>query len=467
VTDVTDTVSLVNRSVREPKPPTMGSARCALQLLLLLQLILINVTVAIHSISLANGILVEPQMALSAADDASKDTSAGQTRMFLAQFSTPLRDMAQSAHPTMVAMATPAALFDAHSALLRSDRSALQQLSADGLVNWFTEWSPSFKLGAAVRELVAAGAEFDLPITVVATLECNDGAAESLTLPAGVSAVDGETNACFAVLRVESRAAVNALAAMDRVLWIERHTPSAPHSRDAAHVMQSDVDQPAASDPTSFYDAGIDGTGQIVHIADNGLSMRSCFFNDSSMSFVPDQVFMNARKVLLYDASFADAVGDEHGTSMSSIAVGMCAASEPLAVETNVFRGVAYNAKMTFSDLQVQGEQFTARIAIFTHWTRGYNVGARIFSNSFGDDTTGYTETDRQGDSWIANSARDALVLVSAGNDGTSEPITWTGKNVLTVASSINDVTFVRLAYGSPQVELWANGAVDRVFQRA
>ena len=76
-----------------------------------------------------------------------------------------------------------------------------------------------------------------------------------------------------------------------------------------------------------FFDVGLDGTGQIVAVANGGLDRENCYFYDKSSS---TQIYgsngwnLNQHKIFHYDDSFGDRAekSQGHGTYVSSIIAG-------------------------------------------------------------------------------------------------------------------------------------------------
>jgi hypothetical protein len=243
---------------------------------------------------------------------------------------------------------------------------------------------------------------------------------------------------------------------MPSVLWIARHSPAVTaHTREASRVLQSFFVEPAPADTNLFYAAGIDGTGQIINIVDGGLATLPCFFNESP-AFTFDSFNASARKLIYYATTFGDrlATADGHGTEMASIAAGAAlAGSSPLADEANRYRGIAYNARIAFTDIEHgdTGRKVPTDFALL--WQSALFNGARIFSHSFSDNVTVYGETDRQIDSFVSQNP-SLLAIVSAGN---GQKIAWEAKNVLIVGSSRNDRTSRAIVLGNERFLLYVN----------
>ncbi len=119
---------------------------------------------------------------------------------------------------------------------------------------------------------------------------------------------------------------------------------------------------------TPLYDLGITGVGQIAGLIDFGVIIAHCSFNDPLHAVGPLH-----RKVLSYDAPFAN---DTHGTHCAGTLLGDGGLP-------NSTRGVAYGARLVFSQYPQATEmsQYAKHLA-------AYDLGARVHSNSWGDDST-------------------------------------------------------------------------------
>lgn len=124
---------------------------------------------------------------------------------------------------------------------------------------------------------------------------------------------------------------------------------------------------------TKIWTQGIHGEGQVVGHIDGNIDMNSCYFKD----LVNNTPGPGHRKVVFY--SSAGGPNDQHGTHTGGSSAGD---AQPVNGSTSN-RGIAYLAKLAHSEL-VNGS-FTA---FTTQATTLANQGARVYTNSWGDDTT-------------------------------------------------------------------------------
>lgn len=166
---------------------------------------------------------------------------------------------------------------------------------------------------------------------------------------------------------------------------------------------------------TPLYDNGLRGEGQIVAVQDSALDRNHCSFLDPV-----NPVGDNHRKILRYNTAAGSV---SHGTHVAGIVAGD-------AGDNTDTRGVAYLAKIVYDTYGPQDEStITARL--LNH----YNQGARVHTNSWGDDgTTAYTGQCRGIDNHVWN-FEDSLVLFAVTNT-TALKTPENAKNCLAVGAT-------------------------------
>ena len=186
-----------------------------------------------------------------------------------------------------------------------------------------------------------------------------------------------------------------------------------------------------------FFDVGLDGSNQIVAIADGGLDIDNCYFHDSTQteSNYNDAIYgenkwdYNARKIVHYDDSFGDRIerGNGHGTYVSSIVAGKRSADGTVESIGHA-DGTAPGSKIAFFDMEVGAwgidDPGPERIINSLYNANGSdqstpNKGARVINASWGRSYGGqYTSFCRKYDEMLRNEFSDLLFVVSAGNTG-------------------------------------------------
>lgn len=239
----------------------------------------------------------------------------------------------------------------------------------------------------------------------------------------------------------------NFLAKEDAVNWVEVTPTLVFFTKWAKGVTQTGDYK---SKP--FSDMGLDGTGQIIGVADTGLDAQACFIQDTEQPFPYNTVNLKHRKVVSYiayadnlenwDASedSKDPIG--HGTHVSSTIVG-----NSLFNGMSDYNGLAPKAKVAFFDIAKYDSQ--KNVVLFPPgdlnnelFTKLYKAGAKVQSMSWGSpDSNCYSSYAVMVDEFMWNNP-DALVVFAAGNsgaDGDYSVVTpSTAKNCLTVGASYN-----------------------------
>ena len=175
-------------------------------------------------------------------------------------------------------------------------------------------------------------------------------------------------------------------------------------------------------------DEGLDGSGQIVGVTDDGLDLTSGYFYDPD---VPE-AGPTHRKVLAY-IPYADGVqGEElgHGTHVSGTVAG----------EANTeWDGIASHARLVFFDIGFPNDLSLDVPSDLAGDALGpiRDLGAFIDNNSWGSGTVAYTSMSQSADAF-AWAHKDFLTVFAAGNDGPDANTVvapTNAKNALTVGS--------------------------------
>lgn len=236
--------------------------------------------------------------------------------------------------------------------------------------------------------------------TVVRALRAIEGAVVH-----GVDTVAG--NATVRATIPSDRAA--ALAELDDVQYVEDAPEITLRNSTTRWIVQSNV-----TNVTPFYDNGIRGEGQVVGIMDGKINVTHCSFSDVN------PIGPTHRKILAYNTSQGS---DTHGTHVAGTAVGDAGANDNT-------RGIAYLGKLVFDDIPAFTEA-----GMFANLQQHHNQGARVHTNSWGDDgTTSYNSLTRGIDSF-SHSFEDSLVLFAVTNTSTLKN-PENAKNLLAVGAS-------------------------------
>jgi subtilisin family serine protease len=219
-----------------------------------------------------------------------------------------------------------------------------------------------------------------------------------------------------------------------------------------------------ANDDLSWLPAlGLDGSGEVVALADSGIDWDHCAFAPDLP--LPLNTFNNSKqKIIAYFSAGMPSAGDfaractqrcgsgdasddleGHGTHVAGTAAGRAPASSSYSP----YNSMAAAARIVFTDIQVSSDSLTIPDDLYSGiFADAYAAGARIHSNSWGCGRAPGDPVTRCNvyDAMAADIDRfaweheDFVVLVAAGNDGTSGAGTVstpaTCKNCITVGSS-------------------------------
>ncbi len=217
---------------------------------------------------------------------------------------------------------------------------------------------------------------------------------------------------------------LGALAALPAVQFIEEAPEVTERNLTTRWIVQSNI-----PGQTPLYANGLTGAGQVIGIVDSRPDVNHCSFFDA-VPFGPAH-----RKILAYNATTANPAS--HGTHVAGIACGDAGAED----ET---RGVAYGAKFVYSPIPAFTEE-----GILNVLTPHHAQGARIHTNSWGDDgTTSYSSLCRGIDVFM-NANEDDLVLFACSNSP-----------VLTSPENCKNALAVGATQNSPNQDFFCYGGV-------
>ena len=212
------------------------------------------------------------------------------------------------------------------------------------------------------------------------------------------------------------------------------------------------ITQSNVRDSRPFFDEGLDGSGQIVAVADGGLDVDNCYLADSSVTSIygPARWNLNHRKVVHYDDSFGDRLEIEagHGTYVSGIISGRRSTGGNDNESAGHADGTAPGTKLAFFDMEV-GSRGIDDPGIERIFKSLYNPdgssGARVVNASWGRSYGGrYTSFCREVDAALRSAYPDLLFVLSAGNTGRRDGVSSIQnpgdcKNSLAVGATLSE----------------------------
>jgi hypothetical protein len=175
------------------------------------------------------------------------------------------------------------------------------------------------------------------------------------------------------------------LAEIPEVQFVENAPEFTKRNSSVRWIGQSNV-----INQTPVYDAGITGAGEVIAVVDGRIDQNHCSFSGG--------------KIIAYNTS---AGSDDHGTHVAGTAAGNGGVD-------NDTRGMAYDANIVFDTIP----SFTDS-AFYAVASQHHNQGARIHTNSWGDDgTTAYNSLCRGIDRFM-HDFEDSLILFAVTNTST------------------------------------------------
>ncbi|MCP3978751.1 MAG: S8 family serine peptidase [bacterium] len=337
-----------------------------------------------------------------------------------------------------VAGAEPLSYLPDRAYVVRAGAASLDGIRALGGVRWAGAFRPEWKLAPDLGTRPFVDATRRGAGRMRATVELHPG--EDLDAAARAAAGLGAEllgrQRFAAVRRLELRATrgqLERLARLDAVAWIEESGELSLRNDDAHWVVQGG-DAPA----TPVWDRGLHGEGQIVGVIDSPIDVRSCFFRDPrDNSPGPDH-----RKIVSYRSS-QGLVGFSHGTHVAGIVAGDAVPATGSAGN----RGHAWAARIAFDNAgDIYGSDFDPS-NLYERLTLARADGARVHSNSWGDEgTVRYTTWSRDAD-LFAYDHEDALVVFATSSRSTLRT-PENAKNVLAVGATGNGTESDALCIG-------------------
>ena len=266
-------------------------------------------------------------------------------------------------------------------------------------VVWAGEYRPALKIQPLLAGLARQHPDLPVPVTVQ-TFAPEDAAGVAAQLAAaGASDLSATPAKRWGLVRgVLPAAAAAELAALPEVQWIEHHETPRILNDAARAADRLNVDAAQA-------EHGLDGTGQIVAIADTGLDTGDT--NTLSPDFAGRllHVFDTGRLTNWSDTYY-------HGTHVAGSLLGNGAASG------GQYRGAAPGAQLVFQSVMTASQTLNLPDDLNDFYRPPYEHGARIHSDSWGSAVAGqYTADAMTTDEFIWDHP-DQFVAYAAGNDG-------------------------------------------------
>ena len=253
------------------------------------------------------------------------------------------------------------------------------------------------------------------------------------------------------------------LALFPEIFWLDLEPRRTLLNDTTVWVAQSGT---SGGQATPVYDAGIVGQGQIVGVLDTGIDPDMCYFRDTTLGLPPQNpcnggtvVNNNQRKVIGVDFLWANECSggisanewdtQDHGTHVAGTVAGDNFAN-PLSHDPG--DGLAPGAKLVIQDCGFQTDNCAdcpgigacPVVDLNPVFQQAYDQGARIHTNSWGDDENNpvqglYSAGSEDADEFMWNN-KDFLLVFAAGNSGpgtTTVGSPSTAKSVVSVGATL------------------------------
>lgn len=318
--------------------------------------------------------------------------------------------------------------------------------------SWSGPYQPLYKISPAIAAMETVAADDKTragdfrPVMVQVYPDADLGEVVRKIRGLGVKGVAGSRqNALFSRVRLlltpaEIAALREPLAGLRDVFWIDLEGRRTLRNDTTVWVGQSGL---SGGQTTPIFSQGIFGEGQTVGIIDTGIDPDSCYFRDTARGLPPTNacnggtvVDTAQRKIIAVDFLWStDCAGgiastewdtQNHGTHVAGTVGGDNFAN---LLTHNTGDGMAPGAKLVIQDAGFQTDNCgdlpgigCPVVDLNPIFQQAYNQGARIHTNSWGDNENAavqnnYTAGSQDVDEFMWNH-KDFLIFFAAGNAG-------------------------------------------------
>jgi len=325
---------------------------------------------------------------------------------------------------------TGAVLFDYipnNAFIVRMNSRVLARVEALDTVQWIGIYQPYYKISNGLSGSYSTCSNAEQSIYTNITVLLFD-AQDSIFISNEIQALGGViTNNGGDILwvRIESSKIAD-IAAIPGVCWIEKLS---------RFVILNDVAANIANVYETRNTYGLNGSGQIVAVADTGL--------DTGVNGASMHDDLEGRIIKIYDTAGDNDASDVysgHGTHVAGSVLGDGSCSN------GQFKGMAPQAELIFQAAGLSNDWLNIPDGLNDLFLQAYDEGARIHTNSWGTEDEkkygNYTSESQIVDDFLWNHP-DMVILFAAGNCGIYGSNTvlapGTAKNSITVGTSEND----------------------------
>ncbi|RIK69205.1 MAG: hypothetical protein DCC65_00200 [Planctomycetota bacterium] len=298
------------------------------------------------------------------------------------------------------------------------------KLGGLAFVRWVAPFDKSWKLDPAIgrpqfetpaRQAQAALGRVQLVVALFEGSDLNAALERIASLP-DVSVLNTDTASAQPMIELSMPLTDHSkLAEIDEVQWVEEAPELTKRNSSNKWILQTNV-----TNSTTVWDRGIRGENQVGHVCDGAVKTSHCSFSDPA----GNPIGPSHRKILAY---FGTTGSDSHGTHVA----GTCLGNEQPVSGGTTNRGLAYLAKLVFTNVDTE----ISSTNLFTKLQQAHNAGARVHTNSWGNDsTTSYNSWARDIDRF-SHTYEESLVIFAVTNINSTIRNPENAKNCLAVAA--------------------------------
>ncbi len=288
-----------------------------------------------------------------------------------------------------------------HALLVEAPPAARRTIAAHPQVRWAGEYQPRYKLQPLLAALAREEPELPVPVTIQTFAPEDTAGLVRQLAAAGAADLQGTSGRRWGLVRaVFSAGAAAELARLPEVQWVEHHELPRPLNDLALAANRLNVAAVREGH-------GLDGTGQVVALADTGLD------TGNTNTLHPDfagrllQVFDLGRLTNWSDTYY-------HGTHTAGSLLGTGAAAGGQS------RGAAPGARLVFQSVMDAYNTLSGLPDdLYDLYQPPYDLGARIHSDSWGSAVGGQYTADAMATDEFVWDHPDMLPVYAAGNEGT------------------------------------------------
>ncbi|MBL0927191.1 MAG: S8 family serine peptidase [Phycisphaerales bacterium] len=299
-------------------------------------------------------------------------------------------------------------------------------VSALGFVRWARAMDPAWRIDPTIglrtfatpdRQALSAQGLTIAGVTMFPDVSPDEAKAvrQAVGVLPGAAVLSRGGDAAAPTLFIKARIAdLPGLASLPAVQFVEEAGELVERDANVNWILQSNI----AGTP-ALSNRGLTGSGQVLGVIDSLVDPNHCAFTDSQ------PIGPTHRKIVAY---FATGNPATHGTHVAGIAVG-----KPLTpgADANLF-GIAADAKLSFSPIP----SWTAADLVST-LTQNASAGARVHTNSWGDDSnTQYLGLSRGIDAFMWSNEDHLVVFANSNQSLMKSP--ENAKNCVSVVGASN-----------------------------